>query len=167
MQAWKDLAHFLYGRGFWYADPLREIDGLTEEQLYWVPDPNALCILWQVGHIAHRERLHVGHFLQGIGGPIVPERYAVFGTDWCTSEEIRGSIDSVDGVLAWVRDVRGQSHEYVASLGAEDFHVVPQTSHNELSVAHWLFITASHTALHIGRIQLLRALVKGVRENPC
>ena len=67
MSEWKDLAHFLYGRGFWYADPLREIDGLTEEHLFWVPDPKSLCILWHVGHIAHRELVHIGQFLQGLG----------------------------------------------------------------------------------------------------
>jgi hypothetical protein len=35
MSEWKELAHFLYGKGFWYADPIREIKGLTEEQLFW------------------------------------------------------------------------------------------------------------------------------------
>jgi len=34
----KELANFMYGngqdrRGFWYADLLREINGLTEDQL--------------------------------------------------------------------------------------------------------------------------------------
>ncbi|MEA3311633.1 MAG: hypothetical protein U9Q76_05380 [candidate division WOR-3 bacterium] len=54
MSEWKELAHFLYGKGFWYADPIREIKGLTEEQLFWVPNENSLPIIWQVGHIAHR-----------------------------------------------------------------------------------------------------------------
>jgi hypothetical protein len=36
-----------------------------------------------------------------------------------------------------------------------------------MSVAKWLFITTAHTALHIGRIQLLRALVEGKRERAC
>ena len=63
MAHWQELAHFLYGRGFWYADPLREIDGLQEEHLLWVPNPKALCILWHVGHIAHRERIHLCKFL--------------------------------------------------------------------------------------------------------
>lgn len=64
MSEWKEIAHFLYGWDFWYAhaDPFREIGGLTEEQLYGVPAPNSLCILWHVGHIAHRERLHIGRF---------------------------------------------------------------------------------------------------------
>jgi hypothetical protein len=32
---WNEVAHFMYGPEFWYADPLREINGLTEEQLFW------------------------------------------------------------------------------------------------------------------------------------
>ena len=65
MSEWNDLAHWMYGdvrsdRGFWYAHPLHEIRGLTEEQLYWVPNEGCLCMLWHVGHIAHRERLHYG-----------------------------------------------------------------------------------------------------------
>ena len=63
MAEWNELAHFLYGRGFWYADPIGEIRGLTADQLLWVPNPNGMCLLWQVGHIAHRERLHFGVFL--------------------------------------------------------------------------------------------------------
>ena len=85
---WKDLAHFLYGRGFWYANPLAEVDGLSEEQLYWVPSAGSLCMLWQVGHIATRERLHIGVFAQGLTGEVVPEPYRVFLDD-ATPEEIR------------------------------------------------------------------------------
>ena len=59
MSGWKALADFMYGdvrtdTGFWYSRPVWKIDGLTEEQLFWVPDPKSLCILWHVGHIAHR-----------------------------------------------------------------------------------------------------------------
>ncbi|GAF92072.1 unnamed protein product [marine sediment metagenome] len=167
MSDWQALAHFLYGRGFWYSDPLKEIEGLTEEQLYWVPDVNSFCILWHVGHIAHRERVHIGIFLQGLTGAIIPPQYDVFGTDWCTPEEVRRSVGPVEQVLSWVRDVREGSHEYIASLADEDlFRLVP-TSEDELTVGHWLFITTAHTALHLGRIQLLRALVEGKHDRAC
>ena len=43
MSKWNELAHFLYSPEFWYADPLREIRGLTEEQLLWVPETKSLC----------------------------------------------------------------------------------------------------------------------------
>lgn len=172
MSEWKDVALWMYGdvrerKGFWYSRPLHEIDGLKEEQLFWVPDPNSLCILWHVGHVAHRERTHIGRFLQGLEGTIIPSQCEVFGPDWCSVEDIRKSIGSVSDVFAWVRDVREKSQEYVASLTEDDFHAVPPTSEGGLSVAHWLFVTAAHTALHIGRIQLLRALIEGKQERAC
>jgi hypothetical protein len=97
MSEWNKLAHFLYSPEFWYADPLREVDGLTKEQLYWVPDPKNLCALWHVGHVAHRERLHIGRFLQGLEGEIIPPQYEVFGPEWHSIGEVRESIDSVRG----------------------------------------------------------------------
>jgi len=172
MSKLKDLAHFMYGdalkgTGFWYSHPLFEISGLTDEQLFWVPDQNSLCILWHVGHIAHRERTHIGRFLQSLSGTIIPPQYEVFGTEWYSVEKLRQAVGFVEGVLAWVRDVREKSNEYIASLSDEEFYSIPITSEYDLSVAHWLFITAAHTSLHIGRIQLLRALIEGKHERPC
>jgi hypothetical protein len=168
MPSWKALAHFLYGQGFWYADPVDEIDGLAEEQLFWVPAPKALCILWQLGHIAHRERVHVGHFLEGLPpDSLIPPAYEVFGTEWCSADDLCAAIRSVPDVLAWVRAVRARSHAYIETLTEEAFHSVPPTSEIGLSVAHWLFITTTHTALHLWRIQLLRALIEGERERAC
>ncbi len=167
MSNWKDVAHFLYGRGFWYADPLREIDGLTEEQLFWIPDPKGLPILWQVGHIAHRERTHIGRFLQGIQETIIPPPFEVFGTEWCSIEKVRQSVGSAQDVLTRVQEVRNKSHEYIESLTEDEFHAIPPTSEEGLSIAHWLFITMAHASLHIGRIQLLRALIEGKLERAC
>ena len=167
MSKWNDVAHFMYGPEFWYANPLREISGLTDEQLFWVPDPKSLCALWHVGHIAHRERLHIGRFLQGLQGEIIPPQYEVFGAEWRPVDDVRKSIESVDSVLDWVRNVREKSHNYIMSLSEDDFHTVPATSEDGLSVAHWLFITTAHTALHIGRIQLLRALIESEHERAC
>ena len=172
MSDWKDLALWMFGDvrkrdGFWYSHQLLEIDGLTEDQLFWVPEPNGLCILWHVGHVAHRERLHIGRFLQGLTGTIIPPQYEVFGADWCSTEQLRHSISSVQAVLAWGQDVRESSRDYIASLTDEDFQAVSLTTDLDLSVGYWLFITAAHTALHIGRIQLLRALIEGNHERPC
>lgn len=167
MSEWHKLAHFLYGHGFWYADPLREIRGLTEEELFWVPDRNSFPILWHVGHIAHRERFHIGVFLQGLPGSIMPERYAVFGDTWCTPEELRGGIDSVEAVLRWMQEVREESHAYIASIDDAEWHRPLSTTGDELTLAHWLFVTVSHGAMHLGRIQLLRNLLRGVHDNAC
>ena len=60
MSEWNDLVQWLYGdvrtgRGFWYSHSLHSIGELSDEQLFWVPDETSLCMLWHVGHIAHRE----------------------------------------------------------------------------------------------------------------
>lgn len=172
MSDWTDLARFMYGdvntrEGFWYSHALREVDGLPEEKLLWIPDPNSLCMLWHIGHIAHRERTHIGVFLQSLEPTIIPEKFDVFGPEWSSVETVRESIGSVKEVFDWVKSVREESRLYVASLSDADFASVPQTSDGQLSVAHWLFITVAHTALHIGRIQLLRAMVTEKRERAC
>ena len=172
MSKWKDLVHWMYGdvrtdRGFWYSHPLWAIHGLEEDQLFWVPDENSLCLLWHVGHIAHRERLHIGRFVQGLDDTLIPASYEVFGPDWCSVDQVRASIDSATGVLDWVKAVRQESTTFIDSLSDDDFHKVPPSSEFGLSIAHWLFITVSHGAIHIGRIQLLRAMLEGKRDRPC
>lgn len=167
------LAQFMYGdlstpQGFWYNHSLREVKGLNHAQLYWIPGPTSLCILWHVGHIAHRERLHIGVFLQGLPQQkVLPYEFDVFGAEWASAEAIQASIPSVESVFTWAQEVRQESQRYIASLGPEDFWQVPPHSAEGLSAARWLFITASHTSLHIGRIQLLRALIEGSPERAC
>ena len=165
MSAWHELAHFFYNHGFWYANP--EIGDLSEEDLFWVPDETSLCILWHVGHIAHREQLHIGHFWQGRPLPLVAPEFEVFGTEWCPPERVREAIPSVQAVLDWAAQVREESHAYIDTLDDKAFHSVPPTSEGGLSVAHWLFITTAHTALHLGRIQMLRAMLLGEHDRPC
>ena len=172
MSEWKDLLTFLYGdvcsnRGFWYSHPLREVAGLTEAQLFWTPDPNSLCALWHMGHIAQRERLHVGLFLQGNPEPVTPAQFDLFGSEWASVDQVRQSVPSVQTVFDWVQEVRTASLDYITSLKEEDLLTVPFNSDGGLSIAHWLVITASHTALHIGRIQLLRAMIEGKPERAC
>jgi hypothetical protein len=172
MTDWKSVAQFMYGdvvsnRGFWYSHTLREIEGLAEDQLLWAPGPNNLCILWQVGHIACRERLHIGIFLQGLPDTILLPEFNVFGSEWVSVEEMRRSMGSVKDVLNYVRTVREESSRFIGSLKDEDLLQVPPSAEGGLSTAHWLTITACHTALHVGRIQLLRAMIEGKPERAC
>ena len=173
MNEWKALIKFMYGggdsgSGFWYSHPLREIDGLTEEQLYWTPSPHSLCMLWHVGHIAHRERFHIGVFLQRFPvQTIIPFEMDVFGPEWASVEEIHQSVGSAAQVMDWTQETRQKSRQYIESLKEEDLFTVPAASQEGLTIAHWLFITACHTSLHIGRIQFLRAMLEGQPERAC
>lgn len=172
MSEQKKVALWMFGdvktiEGFWYSHYVSLIDGLSEEQLFWIPDPKKLPIIWHIGHIAHRERFHIGKFLQKLENNIIPADYEIFGTDWWPVDEIRKSIDSVKNVITWATEVRYESQKYISSIMDEEFYSVVETGEGSLSVAHWLFITASHTALHYGKIQLLRALLEDKIDSPC
>jgi hypothetical protein len=82
-------------------------------------------------------------------------------------EKLRATIDSVPDVLRWVEDVRNESTRFIDSLIEQDFHRVPPNSEFGMSVAQWLMITVAHGAVHIGRIQMLRAMLEGRPDNPC
>lgn len=163
-----EVAKFLYGPAFWYTDPLKEIRGLDLKQLLWVPAPQSLCALWQVGHIAAREQLHVSVIMQGLPGSSLSERYRVF-MDEGSVEEVRRIAEPLDYLYRWVREVREDTKRYIDSLTEEDLRASAPAGENTdaSTVGHWLFITAAHTALHIGRIQMLRALIEDSRERAC
>ena len=144
------------------------MEGLSEEQLFWAPTSDCLCALWHVGHIAHRERYHVGHFLEGCAeAELIPEEFSIFGVDWCSVDTVRERVEKTDRVLDWAGEVREASHRYISSLKDEDYLTVPSSSDEGQSVARVLFQTVGHTALHIGRIQMLRAMIEETYERPC
>ena len=161
---WVGAFRWGFGEGFWYADPVGEIEGMTEEQLLWVPQARMNCGLWQVGHIAHRERIHIGFLLQGQKEEdLIPGQFAAFGIDvaYAAGPALLEEVGPVESVKQWVGEVRRQSLEYIGSLGEEDWHGVPTSSCEGNSVAKVLIQTVGHTGVHIGRIQLLRAMMAG------
>jgi hypothetical protein len=172
----KNIAFWMFGdvkkdQGFWYSHQINTISGLKEPQFFWVPTSKSLCILWHIGHIAHREKYHIDKILKDIKGIIIPQKYEIFGDCWCSVKKLRSSIDSVKNVLAWSHEVRENSQNYISSLNKKDFYKIPQSSglstELNLTVGHWLFITAAHTSLHIGRIQLLRSIIENKNERAC
>lgn len=164
MGQWRDVAHFIYGRGHWHADPLYEFNGLSESQLYWSPDRNCLCLLWHAGHIAQRECLHIGQFEPDNAAFSVPKPYNVFGK-WSDVRDVRGAGPYSD-VFNWVRDVRDASHAFIDTI-KERWHDVPEDSLEGHSIATWVFATAAHTAEHIGRIKHLKAMLLNRPEDVC
>ena len=72
-----------------------------------------------------------------------------------------------ENVIKWATEVRSESQKFISSLTDKDFYSIIDTGEEDLSVAHWLFITTSHTALHYGKIQLLRSLLKDEIDSPC
>lgn len=158
MSGWKEVAHYIYGE-FWYADPIAEIEGLTQEQLLWQPQSNVHCILWNLGHIAHREHVHFCGGVSGGTDEVIPPEFEIFNAPHTPDELIR-SVGSVEKVVEWVRDVRRGTHAIIEALNEETIHATPPKPFHGLRASHWLMVTAAHTGLHIGRIQLLRRMVE-------
>jgi len=164
------IAQFLYGDplirdGFWYSHFARELRDLSEEQLYWAPR-GCLCSLWHAGHIAHREAVHFAQIIQGLPNPI-PAEYEAFGTDWCSPSALRASVPSVQAAMDWACGVRTETRRYLATLSEADLALPAKGDEDGLTVGHWVFITAAHTALHIGKLQMLRAMLLGAKDGPC
>ena len=104
--------------------------------------------------------------IQGREDNGIPEHYDVFGHEWPPVAAVRKAIGSTAEVLEWAETVRNDSSEYVATLSDEDFHR-PAVYGDGLSIAHWLLVTVSHGALHIGKIQQLRSMLENKRDDPC
>jgi len=157
-----DAFHWGFGRGFWYADPIKETEGLTEDELYWSPAPQIQCILWHVGHITHRERFHIKCLLEGKNEEdVIPGKHSVFFHDAYDVQTFRNRCPQPDQVMGWAREVRWESHEFISRLTPERYNVVPVSSFEGNSIARVLIQTVGHTGLHIGRIQLLRMMMQG------
>ncbi len=74
----------------------------------------------------------------------------------------RGYFFNISTINPW-----GFTKEFISSLKEEDFYSTVETGEDVKNVAQWLFITASHTALHFGKIQLLRSLLEDELDSPC
>jgi hypothetical protein len=165
----QDAFHWAFGRGFWYADPVAETRDWTDDELLWSPGPNIHTAFWHLGHIAHRERVHIAVLLEGREqADVIPPPCEIFGcgVGYPTRDELLRAVGTVDYLRAWVRCVRDESHSFLDSLAPDDFARVPGSSAEGNSIARVLAQTVGHTALHLGRIQLLRALMKSAPAGP-
>jgi hypothetical protein len=156
-----DAFHWAFGRGFWYADPVAEMKSLSEEQLYWSPAPDIQCVLWHVGHIGHREDFHIQCLLKGRDEKeVFPDKWGIFSDCPYEAVPFRNTFPEPGEITNWMRSVRARSHEFISGLKSTDYNSVPRSSFEGGSIARVLMQTVGHTALHIGRIQLLRRLMR-------
>jgi hypothetical protein len=156
-----DAFHWAFGRGFWYADPLAEVKGLSVAQLYWSPAPDIQCALWHVGHIGHRECFHIQCMLKGRDEKgEFPDKWRGFFDCPYEAVRFRETFPDPSEITRWVKSIRARTHEFISELKATDYSCVPVSSFEGNSIARVLMQTVGHTGLHIGRIQLLRRLMR-------
>jgi len=157
----KPVEHFqfMYGDRFWYSDPLDAVGDLDTDGLYWMPQADVKCILWHLGHIAHKEEVHIGVFLETPARQRVhPELDELFmhGTGAHAMREI---VPDPELVFAWMKHVRSETRRFISGLTPDAFDRVPPASHGGLNIGQWLSITLVHTGVHLGQIYTLKQLL--------
>ena len=157
----KPVEHFqfMYGDRFWYSDPLKAVADVGADDLYWTPPPGVKCILWHLGHIAHKEEVHIGVFLETPQRKRVhPELDELFmhGTGADTMKE---TVPDPELVFAWMKHVRAETRRFIGGLTPDGFDRVPPASHGGLNIGQWLGITLVHTGVHLGQIYALKQLL--------
>lgn len=124
------------------------IEGVSEEDLNWVPDPgmNSLAVL--VIHTARAERYWIGDVIGQV--PSGRIRAEEFETLEATLEQLRSELNNA---LA-------HSHEVLSGLALTDLaDERPSPTHERMVSVAWALAHAlQHTALHVGHAEITRQL---------
>lgn len=167
MSYWNELVGFLYGQGFWYATSKNHLKGLSNDDLYKTIADNTFPIIWHIGHITHREKYHFDVIIKGNKHNPIPKEFEMFGTDWIPASKINTGAVKSEVVISWADMVRKESFEFMRNLSEDDFKKPIFNPLEGHTIGHWIFITACHTSLHIGKIQTIRDILLKQKENPC
>lgn len=146
--------HFLYmyGSEFWYSAPDMEALARPDVDLYASTIETEMPIIWHLAHIVHKEEVHIGHFLERPRRHLLHPELNPLVMDGEGLDTISDLIPDLGMITEWHNQVRAATIAFISSLSEDDFFVVPDGSHNDLSIANWLTITQVHTGVHLGRI---------------
>ena len=89
-----------------------------------------------------------------------PDRWRIFSDGPYDPVRFRDTFPEPGEITGWVKSVRARSHEFISGLKPSDYNSVPGSSFEGGSISRVLMQTVGHTGLHIGRIQLLRQLMR-------
>jgi hypothetical protein len=146
----------------------RAVEGLTEEQLAFRPDPEANSIAWLTWHLTRVQDDHVadvagGEQLWTAGGWV--ERFRLpFDVEAIgygqTSEEV-GQVRATPELLAGYQDaVHRSTVDYVSTLSDDDYaRVVDERWDPPVTLAVRLLSVLNDTLQHAGQASYVRGLV--------
>jgi hypothetical protein len=144
------------------------LDGLSDDDLTWRPDPEANTIAWLVWHLARIEDDHVcdaarqeqawtsAGWFERFGLPFAPGEHG-YGHSAAEVGRVRVSGDLLAGYLAAVGE---RTHAYLATLGPDDLDRVVDTRwdpHVTLGVR--LVSVVNEVNQHTGQAAYLRGLL--------
>jgi hypothetical protein len=130
---------------------------MSDADLAQRPVPKANNGLWQLGHLIASE----ARMVNGCAGKTVIELPAGFAekyTKETASVDDQATLGAKGDLLALLEKVRGNTCQWVATLTAADLaKPAPEGVRSRFpTVGHLLLVMPSHTAMHIGQMQVLR-----------
>jgi uncharacterized damage-inducible protein DinB len=128
----------------------RYLEGLTDEEVRWAPQPDAGSIIEHLLHIAIFEDEFVQE--RALGRQRLESTHA---------GPVDDGADDYHSVLDYYRLVRAATLRFARDLPEDQLESVVLLPHGEDTVANVLSIVAAHHAQHMGAITYLRRLQRG------
>lgn len=150
------------------------VDGLSQEEIKWQPNPEANSIGFLLWHLARAEDGGIHTFLQQ-----KPQLW--IADNWCqklnvsdnqeddgwgyTAEQLAAfRVPELKDLLAYADAVRSQTIEYLQGVTPDKLNEVVKTPFGELSAGQILSLFMVEIAQHIGHIAYLRGLQRGLNK---
>ncbi len=147
----------------------RALDGLTQEEIEWTPAAHSNSIGFLVWHVTRAEDNWINSVIGG-GSNIYEtggwrERLGTpkEGGYGFTEEQLRAwPTPRLDDLRGYAQAVRQRTLEVVASITAEKLPEAPRPDRPKETVGSILAHVATEVALHVGQIDYLRGVQRGL-----
>lgn len=152
---------------------LRVINGLTQEEMAWQPNPEANSIGLILLHAARSEDSFVQARMRAkpqtweTGKWYEKMRLTAAETaSSYTAEQLAGfKVPDVKTIMAYWDAVRAETRDYLKSMDPEDYEKkVTFGRMGEVSIASLFTILLVHAAQHAGEISYIRGLKRGMNK---
>jgi len=150
---------------------IRDFSAIPQDRLTWRPAAMTRCAAHIFGHMAVKERVHIGGFLAGVRD--IPDKYSVFHSlTHCdpTEKQVLDAMGSRKELIAYWNQVRAQTHAYLDSITDAILKEVPQKTilprgdpNRENPAREWFVMTIKHQNMAGGEIHMIRRILESGR----
>ena len=142
---------------------LTMLEGLSDEDWFWTPDPPISHIAWQVGHIAMAQYGLTLFRQRGRGegdGQLIPNRFRKRVMKGTTPSADRTDYLEPEEILAVLESVHQQMLIEIESFDGAGLDEPVEMPYSGFATRYGaLLFAANHEMLHAGQIGLLRRLM--------
>ena len=150
----------------------RALDGLTREEITWTPAPHSNSLAFILWHVTRSEDFWINEVINKSNSIYEKEGWrekmgtpADGGTAYTKEQLHSWPIPNLDVLREYAQAVRDSTLELLDSVTAEDLTVVPQPEYPDNSVGNILAHTITEIALHVGQIDYLRGVYRGLKRR--